>query len=96
MDLVGALVRDVARAPIGRVHDVLVNSGTLDARWLQVALDVQGGSVLVPAGAASEFAPGELLVPYPAEVIATAVHAEGTALRDADASRLMRHYGFPS
>ena len=93
MDLKGSLVRDIARAPVGRVQDVLLDPDTLDARWLHVRLE-SGDAVLVPAVAASETAPGELLVPYPADVITAAVHAEGEVLSEADASRLLRHYGF--
>lgn len=94
MELKGSLVRDITRVSVGRVQDVLLDPDTLDARWLQVILDADGRTVLVPAVAASECAPGELLVPYTGDSITSAVHAEGAALGESDALRLMRHYGF--
>ena len=87
-------MRDMTRAPVGRVQDVLLSPDTLDARWLQVSVDAGGATVLVPAAAASEFAPGELLVPYPGDTIRSAVHAGGAALDETDALRMLRHYGF--
>ena len=94
MQLKGSLVRDVSRLSIGRVQDVLLDPDTLDARWLEVMVDADGSIVLVPAAAATEFASGELLVPYDRATIASAAHAEGQALNGADAARLLAHYGF--
>lgn len=94
MDLSGALLRDIGREPVGRVRRVLLDPDTLRAQWLQVNAET-GASVLVPAATASEYAPGELVVPYPTELIMTAVHPEDEALSERDAKRWREHYGFP-
>lgn len=95
MDLNAALLRDIAREPVGRVSRVLLDPDTLNAQWLQVSAGT-GSSVLVPAATVSEYAPGELLAPYPAEVINAAVHPDGEALSERDAAHWRRHYGFPA
>ena len=94
MELKGSLIRDIDRTRVGRVQDVLLSPDTLEARWLQVAVDTDGSIVLVPSAAVSESAPGELLVPYPADVIVGARHPRGQALTEDDARRLLGHYGF--
>ena len=101
MQLQGSLVRDIDRAPIGHVGEVLLDPETLTARWLAVVPDTAGtagpaGSttVLVPADAATEVAAGELLVPYAGALIAAATHPSGQPLTEADAGRLLTHYGF--
>ncbi|GAB2480560.1 PRC-barrel domain-containing protein [Jatrophihabitans fulvus] len=97
MSLRGSLVRDVESAPIGRVLDVLLDPDSRDPRWLRVGFgDVDGQAVLVPAPSASEFAPGELIVPYDAATVGAARHDEGTFVSEAEAVRLRALYGFPS
>ena len=96
MRLKGALLRDITRSPVGRVEDVLLHPDTKDAHWLQVRVEADGATILVPAASVSEFAPGELLAPYPADVLRAARHAPGRVLTESEAHSLRRHYGFDS
>lgn len=96
MSLRGSLVRDIASAPIGRVLDVLLDPASRDPRWLRVAYgEVEGQAVLVPAPAASEFAPGELIVPYDAATVGAARHDDSGFVSEGEAARLRALYGFP-
>lgn len=94
VQLLGAVMRDSSRADIGRVSAVLLEPETKDARWLEITLHADESTVVVPASAASQVAPGELLVPYGGEHIAAAVHEAGGPVTAEQATRLREHYGF--
>lgn len=94
MDLTGSAVRDTGRELVGRVSATLFDPETKELRWLQITLDGKQETSLVPAAAVSEYAVGELLVPYSRQQIESAAHLAGSTVTEEQAAALRVHFGF--
>lgn len=92
--LVGAEVVDPAGRPLGSVTALLVDPGSLDARWLDVAL-LSGAHAVVPVQAASADGAGRVTIAYGEAELTSAPGLDGAVLTARTASSLLDHYGFP-
>jgi len=75
------------------VSGLLMQPGTLHARWLVIEL-ADGRERLLPRSSATQNQAHRLVVPYSVEIVASAPDVEDGKLTVEQASRLALHYGW--